>query len=29
LKQSGQWKFEAFANAEEIAVVAPKEMKGY
>jgi uncharacterized protein (TIGR02246 family) len=29
VKQSGQWKFEAFANAEEIPVVAPKEMKGY
>jgi uncharacterized protein (TIGR02246 family) len=29
VKQSGQWRFEAFANAEEIAVVAPKEMKGY
>jgi uncharacterized protein (TIGR02246 family) len=29
VKQSGQWKFEAFANAEEIRVVAPQEMKGY
>ncbi len=29
VKQSEQWKFAAFANAEEIAVVVPKEMKGY